>query len=51
MIAGYRFTDEKEHEEGLRAVESVNEVFSAGMKLHLIPLPIAKVRIGNNEQY
>ena len=45
MIAGYRFSEDKEHEEGLRAVESVNEVFSTGMKLHLIPLPMAKVRV------
>ena len=45
MIAGYRFSEDKEHEEGLKAVESVNEVFSTGMKLHLIPLPIAKVKV------
>ena len=43
MIAGYRFTDDKEHEEGLRAVASVTEAFANGMRLHILPLPIAKV--------
>ena len=49
MIAGYRFTNEKEHEEGLKAVESVTAAFANGMRLQLIPLSIAKVRHKNKD--
>jgi len=38
LIAGFRFTKDKEHEHGLRIVESVNESFQTGMKTGTIPI-------------
>merc|ERR1712133_109038 len=38
LIAGYRFTKEKEHEHGLKIVNSVNESFQTGIKTGVFPL-------------
>ena len=44
LIAGYRFTKEKEHEQGIRIVESVNEAFQSGIKTSVLPLWLNKVK-------
>ena len=43
MIAGYRFTQREEHAEGLRAVKSVSDIFSTGIRTNLFPLALCKV--------
>ena len=44
LIAGYRFTKEKEHEQGIRIVESVNEAFQSGVKTSVLPFWLNKVK-------
>ena len=44
LIAGYRFTKEKEHEQGMRIVESVNEAFQSGVKTSVLPFWLNKVK-------
>ena len=44
LIAGYRFTKEKEHEQGIKIVESVNEAFQSGVKTSILPFWLNKVK-------
>ena len=43
LIAGYRFTNSKEHEHGRKIVEGVTESLSTGMKTSIFPMWILKV--------
>ena len=44
LIAGYRFTKEKEHEHGIRIVESVNEAFQSVVNNSVLPFWFNKVK-------
>ena len=45
LLAGYRFTNDEEHEEGLKAVESVTELFAQGMANSFLPFKLQKVKL------
>ena len=47
LLAGYRFTNDEEHEEGLKAVESVTELFAQGMANSFWPYKLQKVKVYN----
>ena len=44
LIAGYRFTKEKVHEQGIRIVESVNEAFQSVVNNSVLPFWFNKVK-------
>ena len=49
LLAGYRFTNDEEHEEGLKAVESVTELFAQGMANSFLPFKLQKVKFFMNK--
>ena len=51
LLAGYRFTKSKEHESGLKVVETLKEVFSTGIKTSLFPMWVCKVLQNFYDEY